>query len=309
MNTTPKRLYFDVLEDDLRWLDAAPSTSLDPRSDERAGAVLSRVLASSSGPARGATAELESSSPSITTRPSRPLRNRLVAVVAVATALAVGSVVAPDVFRGGQALAWSARPQTLSPGEARAAEAACDEQVRDTAENLSGTDLSALRPVITELRGSMVMVYETDSRTVPSSVTCYVQDGRVVASGGSAATAEAVPPPPVAANSLHGELGAVFSTDSGSIRGVTGRVGSDVTDVVLHSVAEGPVTATVRAGHFAAWWPDSPTTEAKENSATAPEITGATVTLRDGSTRRVSVEELSGRTSAELSRPDTGGSA
>ena len=36
---------------------------------------------------------------------------------------------------------------------------------------------------------------------------------------------------------------------------------------------------------------------------------GATVTLRDGSTRHVSVEELSGRTSAELSRPDTGGSA
>jgi hypothetical protein len=85
-------------------------------------------------------------------------------------------------------------------------------------------------------------------------------------------------------------------------------VGKDVVAVVLDSVARGPVTATVREGYFAAWWPDAPTTEAKENAATGPEIAGAIVTLRDGSTRRVSVEELSGRTSEELSRPDTGGS-
>ncbi len=79
--------------------------------------------------------------------------------------------------------------------------------------------------------------------------------------------------------------------------------------VVLDTVAKGRVTATVREGHFAAWWPDAPTTEGQENARTAPEITGATLMLRDGSTRWASVEELSGRTTEELARQDTGGSA
>lgn len=95
----------------------------------------------------------------------------------------------------------------------------------------------------------------------------------------------------------------------GSVRGVLGRVGSNVVGVVFDTVAKEPVTATVRNGHVAVWWPDAPTTEQQENARTAPEIRGATVTLRDGSTREVTVEELSGRTTEELSRADTGGSA
>jgi hypothetical protein len=112
----------------------------------------------------------------------------------------------------------------------------------------------------------------------------------------------------VPANSILVGLGAVSSTSSGSIRGVTGRVGSNVIGVVFHTVAKGPVTATVRNGHIAAWWPDAPTAEQQENARTAPEIRGATVTLRDGSTRDISVEELSGSTTEELALPDTGGS-
>jgi hypothetical protein len=126
---------------------------------------------------------------------------------------------------------------------------------------------------------------------------------------GSLATPQSPPAPPVPANSILVGLGEVASTSSGSIRGVRGRVGRDVVGVVFDTVAKGPVTATVRNGHVAAWWPDAPTTEEHENARTAPEIRGATVTLRDGSTREVSVEELSGRTTEELSRPATGGSA
>jgi hypothetical protein len=308
MNTTTRKLRFEELETTLRDLDAAESTPLDARTDERARATLARIVASSGGPpSAGTTAKDRPQSAAALAR--RPMVRRVVAVGAVAAALAIGSVVAPNVFRGSQALAWSAKPQALAPEEARAAEEACDRWVHDGSRDSGGTDLSGLRPVITEMRGSMILVYETDSRPAPSDMTCYVQDGRVVASGGSAATAASVPLPPVAADSLHGELGAVFSTHSSSIRGVTGRVGANVVAVVLDSVARGPVTATVREGHFAAWWPDAPTTEAQESAATAPEITGATLTLRDGSARWVSVEELSGRTTEELSRPDTGGSA
>lgn len=245
------------------------------------------------------------------------MARRAVTVGAVAAALAVGSVVAPNFFGASTALAWSAEPQSLTAEQVEEAEAACDASIRESQEHAAGLDLPAeqrpvvteLRPVITELRGSLVLVYATDSKPAPSTVTCYVRDGEVVASGGSAATASSEPLPALAADSLHGDLGAVYSTSGGSIRGVTGDVGSDVVAVVLDSVAQGPVTATVTGGHFAAWWPDAPTTEAKENAAAAPEITGATVTLRDGTTRQVSVEELSGRTTEELARPDTEGSS
>lgn len=153
-----------------------------------------------------------------------------------------------------------------------------------------------MRPVITEARGSLVLVYLSDRAESPSESTCYVRDGRVVGMSGSLATPQSPPAPPVPANSILVGLGEVCSTPLGSIRGVRGRVGSDVVGVIFDTVAKGPVTATVRNGHVAAWWPDAPTTEQQENARTAPEIRGATVTLRDGSTREVTVEELSGRT-------------
>lgn len=301
----------DALERALRDRDPAGPAPIDPSTDERARAMFDRIVRTDAGD--GVPADIPGHPGGRRgTAPSRrltpPIR-RAAAVGGLAALIGIGSVLAPSLFGGTEALAWSARPQGLSPAEARQAEEACDAQVRELGDDLDGTDLSGLRPVVTERRGSLVLVHETDGRPAPSSLTCYVQGGRVVASGGSAATAASQPLPPPAADSLHGELGAVYSTSGGSIRGVTGRVGSDVVAVVLDSVARGPVTATVVAGHFAAWWPDAPTTEAKENAATAPEITGATVTLRDGSTRRVTVEELSGRTTEELGAPDEGGSA
>ncbi|TQM64350.1 hypothetical protein [Humibacillus xanthopallidus] len=290
----------------LRALDPAETDRhLDVAQDEAARAILRRVVSAPAGqpvPAGGRAA------------PARPIARRALAVAGAVALVAVGSIAAPRLFGGGEALAWSATPRPLSPATAAEAEAACDEWVRDewVRDDVSrddGTDLSGLRPVLTEARGSLVLVYESDSRPSPSAITCYVQDGHVVASGGSAATAASPPAPAVPPTSLHGDLGAVYSTPSGSIRGVTGQVGSDVVGVVLESVAQGPVTATVSDGHFGAWWPDAPTTEARENAASRPEITGATVTLRDGSTRRVTVEELSGRTTEELGRAASGGSA
>lgn len=303
MTNTQRRTSDRQVDEVLAGLDPAEThRTFDVASDGRAQAMLRRVVATPSGEPLAFSGGAQQGS-------RRPLARRIVAVAGVAAAFAIGSVAAPRLLGGGEALAWSATPQALSTERAAEAEAACDEWVRDEARGLDGADLSGLRPVVTEARGSLVLVYETDSRPAPSDITCYVQDGRVVASGGSVATTTSPPAPSVAADSLFGHLGAVFSTSSWSIRGVTGKVGSDVVGVVLHSVAQGPVTATVRDGHFGAWWPDTPTTEAQENAATAPEITGATVTLRDGSTRRVTVEELSGRTTEELGRADTGGSA
>lgn len=308
----------------LRDLDPAQSPPAGPEAGERARVLFARLVATSeealapavSDGAGGAGVAGGAGGHRDNRRSGRQsVARRAVAVGSVAAALAVGSVVAPNFFGASTALAWSARPQSLTPEQAREAEAACAASIRDSQERWAELDLQAdqrpvrteLRPVITELRGSLVLVYATDSKPAPTHLTCYVMDGEVVASGGSAATPTSEPLPALAADSLHGDLGAVFSTSRGSIRGVTGNVGSDVVGVVLDSVAKGPVTATVKDGHFAAWWPDAPTTEAMENAATGPEITGAMVTLRDGTTRKVSVEELSGRTTEELARADTGG--
>jgi hypothetical protein len=138
-----------------------------------------------------------------------------------------------------------------------------------------------------------VLVYLSDRAASPSESTCYVHDGEVVGMTGSLATPQSPPAPPVPANSILVGLGAMSSGPWGSIRGVTGRVGRDVVGVVFDTVAKGPVTPTVRNGHVAAWWPDTSMTEEQENARPAPEVRGATLTLRDGSTREVSVEELS----------------
>ncbi|MDV3222485.1 hypothetical protein [Intrasporangium sp.] len=312
MNTTTRKLRFEDLESTLRDLDAAESTGLDARRDPRAQAVLNHVL-QSRAPDPPAEESAGDHAPSRPTPASPSARGRLarrsLAVATVAAVITVGSIAVPNFYGGGEAIAWSATPQPVSADLLHSAEQACTDQVIDDPSPVEGVDRSRMRPVISDARGSYILVFLTDRAPSPSSSTCYVQGGRVVGMTGSMATAASPVEPPVPEDSVRLALGAVTSTPAGSIRGVTGRVGPQVVGVVLDSVAQGPVTATVRNGHVAAWWPDLPTTEARENALTAPEITGATLTLRDGSTRWASVEELSGRTTEELSRPDTGGSA
>jgi hypothetical protein len=290
------------IEEALLGLDAAETRAdIDVRADPRAQEILDRVLSAPVSPGvAGAAAQVPAG--------RRRVVRRVAAVGSVAALVAVGSVAAPRLGGGGEALAWSATPQALSADDARHAEQACTAAVLDDPSPVEGVDQSRMRPVITEARGSLVLVYLSDRAASPSESTCYVQDGRVVGMSGGLATPQSPPAPPVPANSILVGLGEVMSTSSGSIRGVRGRVGSEVVGVVFDTVAKGAVTATVRHGHVAAWWPDAPTTEVQENARTAPEIRGATVTLSDGSTRNVTVEELSGRTTEELSRPDTGGS-
>ena len=303
MNIIARKPTDRQIDDALLGLDAAEtSAGIDVRTDPQAQRILERALSAPLAPGGAGAA-----APAPDRR--RRVVRRVAAVGSLAAAIAAASVAAPQLFEGDRALAWSATPQALSADAAREAEQACTADVLADPSPVEGVDQSRMRPVITEARGSLVLVYLSDRAASPSESTCYVRDGRVEGMTGSLARPQSPPAPSVPANSILVALGAVSSTESGSIRGVTGRVGSNVVGVVFDTVAKGPVTATVRNGHVAAWGPDAPTTEQQENARTAPEIRGATVTLRDGSTREVSVEELSGRTTEELSRPDTGGSA
>lgn len=284
-------------------LDAAETgAGIDVGADVRAREILDRVLAAPLAPDAGRPARRAGNDRRRATR-------RVLAVGSAAAVVTLVSIAVPQLGGDDEALAWSATPQALGADDARRAEQACIAAVVDDPSPVAGVDRSRMRPVITEERGSLVLVYLTDRAASPSESTCYVRDGEVVSMGGSLATPQSPPAPPVAANSILVGLGEVFSTPAGSIRGVSGRAGSEVVGVVFDTVAKGAVTATVDDGYVAAWWPDAPTTEAQANARTSPDIRGATVTLRDGSTREVSVEELSGRTTEELYRPDGGGSA
>jgi hypothetical protein len=285
MNIIARKPINSQIDAALLGLDAAEtSADIDVGADPRARRILNRVLAAPLAPGVGGPA------PGAGDYRRRVVR-RVAAVGAVAATIAVAWTAVPHLLGGGEELAWSATPQALPPDAAREAEQACIAAVLDDPSPVEGVDRSRMRPVITEARGSLVLVYLSDRAASPSESTCYVRDGRVEGMTGSLATPQSPPAPPVPANSILVGLGALSSTPSGSIRGVTGRVGRDVVGVVFDTVAKGPVTATVRNGHVAAWWPDAPHLEAR--IPTAPEIRGATVTLRDGSTREVSVEELS----------------
>jgi hypothetical protein len=118
----------------------------------------------------------------------------------------------------------------------------------------------------------------------------------------------AAEPVTVDADGAFGSIGGVMGNDAESQRSSTGLVGADVVGLVLHTEAQGVVTATVNDGHYAAWWPDDPITEASENARTTPEFSRVTLTLRDGSTRQMRVDEFTGISMESLTTPDQGGS-
>jgi hypothetical protein len=78
---------------------------------------------------------------------------------------------------------------------------------------------------------------------------------------------------------------------SGDAAGTTwssiGRVGSDVASVVINTVEQGPVTATIHDGYFAAWWPGPIVTLPKkgEPAPTEPASPTYTLILKDGTIR------------------------
>jgi len=256
---------------------ALTAEDLDPRTDVRAQAILARALAA---PGQDAGAP--------STRPrSRRRRVTLVATVAAATA---AIVIAPTYLGGSGGTAWSAVP-TTDKAAAATAETACAAQVQSeqVPDSMGSVDLSRMAPVLSDVRGPLVLVYLTDGR---SEMSCYFEDGKAGLTG-SIATTDGPPARTVPADSVAGSGGSVTATDLGLTRAVTGRVGADVVSVVLDTVAKGPVTATVVGEYFAAWWPDeSITDESEDRASPGDELKGVTVTLRDGSVHSVTVAEL-----------------
>lgn len=257
----------------LKTLDPATTAEdLDVANDPTAQAVLQRLLASPPAPAP---------------RPRRTRRLVLAAGVAGAVA-ALMAILAPSFLGGPQpaTAAWSPIARPLDGTAFAEAEAACRTIWTDTMEVPLAPGVTTY---VAEARGRWTFVYASD----PSGAhqyTCRLLDGRF-AGGGASSTDEARPPVP--ADGVLGAPQSASSNSQGSYWDSTGVVGADVVSLVLQTVEQGAVTATIADGHFAAWWPGPPT--GGPGDAGRPEgVISATLTLRDGSTRTLTAQQLIG---------------
>lgn len=288
----------DTLERALRDLDPAVTPAdLDISTDPIARAVLARVVATDP---MGA--------------PAPPTRRvftawRLTVVGGGVAAGVAAALLLPGVFGGGSAIAaWSATPHPVSGERAADAQEKCLDSARDTAMRTTGRALG-FRPVVSEGRGPWTLVYVNDDSSHLAEISCLLREGDLVGATGSTPGPDAQPLAPVPAGSVRADLGSLMGTSEESVHVVTGRVGVGVVGLELSTEAKGSVTATVTGGYFAAWWPDAPTTDAGVNASPRGGVKSVTAILQDGSRHSVSLEEVTGLTSAQLNTPATGGSA
>jgi hypothetical protein len=263
----------------LRDLDPAPTTALTDEERERAEATFARILATPSH----ALVQAEG--------PGRPRRRRGRLLVPLGLVGAAGVTVPALLLGGGPAFAsWTPKPEPLTSATQAATTCRAALQVPNQGE----------RVVIAERRGGWTYVLIAGPKAEGSGLMpdelvgdWVPADRREKGFFGSYTTDPVEAPTPardhiVEFESTAGSVPAPgllpFTTDHEWFSWVQGHVGSDVTGVTVHPPVGPDVEASVANGRFAAWWPsDQPSSE-------NPEVMGAwtyTVTLADGSTRRV----------------------
>jgi hypothetical protein len=125
--------------------------------------------------------------------------------------------------------------------------------------------------------------------------TCLMKDSAAAVAGGpntgggggSSARSYDGPAVLLAPNTAEVTDSGYSSTSTGSIWSSIGRVGSDVASVVINTVEQGPVTATIHDGYFAAWWPGPIMAFPKKGEPAPPAPASPTYTLilKDGTIR------------------------
>lgn len=262
----------------LRDLDPARTTTLTEDERQRADATLTHILT---------TPDHEQGQP-VTEQPRRRRR-----VLVPAALLAAAAVTLSTTLSGGTAFAdWTPRPTALPAPTAAAAATTCRsiQQMRD----------QDPRVVIGERRGGWTYVLlagpgEEGSCLMPDDLvgTSAVKARR---SGGFFGHYDPNPPkaPTPARDSLieTESVGGAVSVPGrlhvGTVDGwfmyVTGYAGRNVTRVTVDPPAGPDVEASLENGRYAAWWPAG---EARGDNPSMSEDWGYTVTLTDGTTRRV----------------------
>ena len=153
----------------------------------------------------------------------------------------------PALRRSADAYAgWTAYPAALSTGQQSTVARQCEEWTEESITK------APTQVVLSERRGGIGLALLSGPGGL--LVTCQ----RTL--GGSASPAVAsetyltdIP----ARDEILSDGGSGFSEDDGEpiYRVVSGRVGADVTGVVVHTAEQGDVIASVEGGYFTAWWP------------------------------------------------------
>lgn len=226
------------------------------------------------------------------------------ALVAAAVVVLAGGLAVPVVTTPAYA-GWQQTPQAVDAAGTEAAAHACRAfwsraGVRGAPGADGFPDAGQLRAVVSEKRGPFTFTVMRGPQG--QFADCLLQTSwwrELVSAGDSGSGGGSMTPvPPVPDPAPDGidtaMLGAVGPSqrtafglrlpgDSRARSYAYGRAGAQVVTVVLHTRAQGDLTASVQNGLWAAWWP---------SPGDAPEVSGpeATVTLRDGTTRRVSLD-------------------
>ncbi len=263
--------------DALRSLDPAADVDQQVVAGPRAQDTLARILATgSAGPA--------TTPPPVRTGWARPRRRWVLAGAALVGAGAL--VVAPGMVRDQTAFAsWSATATAVAPGPATVAAEDCRTTHARLATLRKRAGLAGPRADRTVVETADVLLVER--RGVWTFVvlggaggfegTCLLSD----TPGGRGFSATLEDGTVASASNTvvtHGAEAMVY--DDSIIREVIGRVGSDVASVVINTLEQGPVNASVHGGYFAAWWPGPPIVGVV---GTDPQPT-ITLILKDGTT-------------------------
>lgn len=217
-----------------------------------------------------------------TSTDARLRRPRTRMVRLAAAGVVASSTLTVTVLGGGQQAyaGWTAYPAGLSLGE----DSVVTQQCQRWAAN--STTQAPTQPVLSERRGDDALALLRGRDGLLIVCHQHLVPGEPV--GGSSETRMTEDPSP---DGLISDRGSAFANDEGSpiVRTVTGRVGSDVTAVTVHTREQGDVTATVRNGYFAAWWPGE---SFEPTAGPLPMQFSFTAVLGDGSKRFI------GRTAA-----------
>ena len=289
----------------LRSLD--PAADVDPQlaGSPRAQETLARILATdSAGPV----------TPPVRTGLARLPRRRW--VIACAALVAVGAlvvapgviadkpaVVAPRGIAGNIAFAsWSATAKAMTPAETAAAGKKCTAQYSGPGGFGPGSDgkmVAQSHTVLVERRGVwtfVLLIGPGENGRGGFQATCLMKDSAAAVAGGantgggggSSARSYDGPAVLLAPNTAEVTSSGGSGDSTGSTWSSIGRVGSDVASVVINTIEQGPVTATIHDGYFAAWWPGpGMASMPKKGEPAPPEPASPTYTLilKDGTIR------------------------
>jgi hypothetical protein len=197
-----------------------------------------------------------------------------IALVAAGAAMVVAT---PILTGGDNAYAgWTAYPAALSTGQSSAAARQCQRWAEEPPIQ------ARTQVVLSERRGDIGLALLTGPNGL--LVACELSlDGSGEAQGGSSEVYLTQAPEP---DQILSDGGSGFSENDGEpiFRVVSGRVGVDVTGVVVHTEEQGDVIATTRNGYFTAWWPGPPDSPGAHTTGLPMEFT-FTAHLRDGTAK------------------------